>query len=556
MTDAAGLTSSANLIITIHGADDTPVAHDDVASATEAGGVSNGTPGVNPTGNVLGNDTDVDSVVNGETKAVTTTGALAGAHGTLTLSADGSYSYAVDNNDTAVQSLNVGQTLTDTIGYTMTDAAGLTSSANLVVTIHGTNDTPVIDAGNTLNFDANLGQPAAIDPTITLHDVDNTTMSSARVAITAGFEAGKDSLGFVNQHGITGSYDSAAGVLTLSGTASVVDYQAALASVTFGSNTQKTGTRVVQWTVSDGSAQFGHSAAATTALNVNGVIVPPHMFADSHVTTAPSQSLVPASLVVDNGRGDRPLAPAGFDGFTSGGGGTGYHVVHTDAVLTTAADASVKINLALASLAAPLGGDVAYVVARQANGDPLPDWLKFDSVTGTFAGLPPDGAVASIEPDQSGDDIVTGALPPNPDLGVAGPNAPAKLQTITVEVLARDSKGNIAVAVFTIDLRSHVAGKQGWNIDRNAHPFGTERHASLPMTSPELAAIEAAVHGATVEPFALRGMPVRYGDAISVGAGDAAPAGRPGLTEQLGSIGWRSMAAQRNALLASLQQGR
>ena len=144
MRDAAGLTSTANLVITIHGANDAPVALDDVASATEAGGLDNGTPGIDPTGNVLGNDTDVDSSANGETMTVTTTGALVGAHGTLTLNANGSYTYAVDNNDAAVQALRTSaQTLTDTISYTMTDAAGLTATANLVVTIHGANDKPV-----------------------------------------------------------------------------------------------------------------------------------------------------------------------------------------------------------------------------------------------------------------------------------------------------------------------------------------------------------------------------------------------------------------------------
>jgi hypothetical protein len=78
------------------------------------------------------------------------------------------------------------------------------------------------------------------------------------------------------------------------------------------------------------------------------------------------------------------------------------------------------------------------------------------------------------------------------------------------------------------------------------------------MISPELAAIDAAVRDVTrsVEPFGLRGMPVRHVDSISVGSGEVPPAGRAGLTEQLASIGWRSMAAQRNALLASLQQGR
>jgi hypothetical protein len=103
-------------------------------------------------------------------------------------------------------------------------------------------------------------------------------------------------------------------------------------------------------------------------------------------------------------------------------------------------------------------------------------------------------------------------------------------------------------------VRTHAAGKQGWNIDRHA-PFGSLRHAALPTTSPELAAIEAAVRGVTIEPpLASRDMPVRHGDAITVGSGEAAPSGRAGLTEQMVSIGWHSMAAQRNALLASLQR--
>ena len=45
MTDAAGLTATANLVVTIHGANDAPVADDDVAAATEAGGVGNARAG-------------------------------------------------------------------------------------------------------------------------------------------------------------------------------------------------------------------------------------------------------------------------------------------------------------------------------------------------------------------------------------------------------------------------------------------------------------------------------------------------------------------------------
>src|SRR5438067_2463205 len=88
MADTAGATSSATLTVTIHGANDAPVAVNDTASATEAGGVANGTAGVNPSGNVLTNDTDVDSAANGETKTVTKVNSLAGNVG---MSVAGSY---------------------------------------------------------------------------------------------------------------------------------------------------------------------------------------------------------------------------------------------------------------------------------------------------------------------------------------------------------------------------------------------------------------------------------------------------------------------------------
>ncbi|HEX6706466.1 MAG TPA: immunoglobulin-like domain-containing protein [Albitalea sp.] len=136
---------------TITNVNDAPVAFADSASATEASGTLNGTAGVDPSGNVLANDTDVDA---GDTKTVSavafgaTSGsvgtALAGAYGTLVLQADGSYSYQVDNSSAAVQALHsAGDTLTEVFSYTMRDTAGLTSTSTLTVTLHGANDAPV-----------------------------------------------------------------------------------------------------------------------------------------------------------------------------------------------------------------------------------------------------------------------------------------------------------------------------------------------------------------------------------------------------------------------------
>ena len=124
VSDPGGLTDTAQLTITIHGADDAPVAVDDAGSAIEAGGIDNGTAGTNATGNVLANDTDVDNTTcvaggigdpdradGGSGTAGTVGAALTGAHGTLTLNADGTYTYVVNNSDAAVQALNTGDTL-------------------------------------------------------------------------------------------------------------------------------------------------------------------------------------------------------------------------------------------------------------------------------------------------------------------------------------------------------------------------------------------------------------------------------------------------------------
>ncbi|WP_170936120.1 VCBS domain-containing protein [Pandoraea sp. PE-S2R-1] len=155
MADADGVTSTSTLTITIHGANDNPVAHDDTGSALEAGGVNNGTPGQNATGNVLDNDTDTDSVANGESKHVvdlsnaagttaTAGTALTGQYGQIVLNADGSYTYVVDNANATVQALRTnGDTLTEVFVYRMTDTAGATSQAKLTITIRGADDAPV-----------------------------------------------------------------------------------------------------------------------------------------------------------------------------------------------------------------------------------------------------------------------------------------------------------------------------------------------------------------------------------------------------------------------------
>ncbi|MEH6367362.1 MAG: VCBS domain-containing protein, partial [Pseudomonas marincola] len=146
---------SAELQITVRGSNDTPIASDDAAVAVEAGGVANSTLGLNPSGNVLDNDNDVDSVANGESKQVllftSSNGNSAaagqvvkGLYGSLTINANGSYTYVLDNNNPVVQALRTaGNTLNEVFTYRMSDTAGATSDARLSITIQGADDNPV-----------------------------------------------------------------------------------------------------------------------------------------------------------------------------------------------------------------------------------------------------------------------------------------------------------------------------------------------------------------------------------------------------------------------------
>jgi VCBS repeat-containing protein len=170
-----------DVMFTTPSSNTTPTAVADAGDATEKGGVANGSGGVVASGNVLTNDTDADA---GDTKTVTairfgaTTGtlgsALNGTYGSLVLNASGTYSYAVNESNAAVQALRQStNTLSDVFSYTMRDSAGATATANLTVTVHGANDAPVL-AVQTATQNATTGSAFSfVLPTTTFTDVDS-----------------------------------------------------------------------------------------------------------------------------------------------------------------------------------------------------------------------------------------------------------------------------------------------------------------------------------------------------------------------------------------------
>jgi hypothetical protein len=135
------------------------------------------------------------------------------------------------------------------------------------------NDKPVLDTSDTaLSYTENDG-PVAVDAGITATDADTATLAGATVTIGANFASAEDELDFSDQNGITGSYNDSTGVLTLAGTASVADYQAALRSVTYenSSDNPSAATRTVSFKADDGQSFNNLSDPATRDVAITPV---------------------------------------------------------------------------------------------------------------------------------------------------------------------------------------------------------------------------------------------------------------------------------------------
>jgi VCBS repeat-containing protein len=127
--------------------------------------------------------------------------------------------------------------------------------------------------------------PVQADPAITVSEPGSTLLKGATVAIASNFSgASGDRLAFTPANGITGTYDTGTGVLTLTGSASAASYQAALRSVTFSltSDNPSTATRTVSFQAID-SADVS-SNVATRNVGVSAVNDPPGVATSSGST--------------------------------------------------------------------------------------------------------------------------------------------------------------------------------------------------------------------------------------------------------------------------------
>ena len=186
-----------------------------------------------------------------------------GTYGRIFINDDGNYTYNLDDSNPAVDALDVGETLTDSFTYTVTDSEGGTATANLTITINGTNDAPVVGGTIPSQVDDDADLIAPVDVTSAFSDVEGDTLTYTANGLPDGLTID------LNTGEITGTIDNSAsqggpnsdGVYTVEVTAT--DDNGAAVSTTF------------TWTVgnpgpnaTDNTNSITEDAAATTGGNV------------------------------------------------------------------------------------------------------------------------------------------------------------------------------------------------------------------------------------------------------------------------------------------------
>ena len=180
---------------------------------------------------------------------------------------------------------------------------------------------PVVTTSGGTTAYAGNGAALAIDTGLTVTDANNTSLTGATISITTNFASGQDVLGFTNQLGITGSYNSGTGVLTLTGTTTVANYQTALRAVTYANSSTSPSTlvRTVSFVATDGITP---SSAATKSVSV--ALGPVFSFTTPGSTTWTAPAGVTSVTVETRGGGGAGGGAANVANGAGGGGGGAY----------------------------------------------------------------------------------------------------------------------------------------------------------------------------------------------------------------------------------------
>jgi hypothetical protein len=141
------------------------------------------------------------------------------------------------------------------VTFTAYDPEGAEGNGTRDITVGTQNDAPTVTASASALVYTEGDAPTLIDPNVVVQDTNDTDLESATIEITGSFVGAEDELSVAGALpvGITAD-TSVSGTITLTGTASVTDYQTALRQVAYENTSDNPDTtpRTVTFTVNDG----------------------------------------------------------------------------------------------------------------------------------------------------------------------------------------------------------------------------------------------------------------------------------------------------------------
>ncbi|HRF05111.1 Ig-like domain-containing protein, partial [Accumulibacter sp.] len=325
--DGVNLSAPSTIALTVTPVDDLPVGVPDLLTATEDVGPVLGDVLVND--NLFNVDSPIDTlsvialrtgtVAAGSGTAGSVGNPLVGSYGSLTVNANGGYSYTLDNALATVQALRSGDTLSDRFTYTLSDGHS-SAQADITVTVEGSNDapeiigTPATLVASSIPENASNGENPGVSISSLLADVDNHPVASD---IDAGSDLGiaiyassvSNGMSGVWQYSLDGGSSWTPVVAAFSATEALLLPAAAKLRFVADDNADdrmESGIASLQYYAWDGSD--GASAGDTADVGSRGGVTPfstAGLAADFIVSARNDvPTLTPVALVLDEGSPD------------------------------------------------------------------------------------------------------------------------------------------------------------------------------------------------------------------------------------------------------------
>jgi hypothetical protein len=240
------------------------------------------------------------------------------------------------------------------------------------ITVHNVNDAPQLSGieGSALSFTEG-DDPVNLTASILVTDVDDINIESASVSITTNYRNGEDVLSFTNTANITGTWNSSSGVLSLAGSDTKANFQAAIRTVTY-ENVSEDPTavaRTISFRIYDGD---DYSNTLTRNISIIPVNDPPVITGHLSVSTPEDDTVLikPGYIIytdVDNTPGEITVTV---------NNGTNYS--HVGNIVTPAANYSgtISVNLQLKDPES----SVDYVLPVTVSPVNDPPYFTFDSI--------------------------------------------------------------------------------------------------------------------------------------------------------------------------------